>query len=128
MSEPQQYTLNQSVTIEPGPSEDSVNVWLGNVCLNFPSHLASSVFVPVGSVDNLKQQIEELLQSYGARFYADYEVDRVSHREKIEAEEAQGRMESRVRAEFADEVLELIQPEKHTNLLSIVRLKGKANE
>lgn len=65
------------------------------------------VFVPVGSVDNLKQQIEQLLQSYGARFYADYEVDRVSHREKIEAEEAQGRMESRVRAEFADEVLEL---------------------
>ena len=63
MSEPQQYILNQSVTIEPGPSEDSVNVWLGNVCLNFPSHLASSVFVPV-DIPSIEKQLEGHLASF----------------------------------------------------------------
>ena len=56
-------------------------------------------------VSGLTRQVEELLQNYGARFFADYEIDRIAYKENIEAQEAGGRMESRARKEFAEQIV-----------------------
>ena len=62
------------------------------------------LFQPL-DISGLTRQVEELLQNYGARFFADYEIDRIAYKENIEAQEAGGRMESRARKEFAEQIV-----------------------
>lgn len=62
----------------------------------------------------LKEQIVKTLQSYGARFYADYEVDRVAYGENKQSDEVRGELEGAARLEFAEAILELVYGDKET--------------
>ena len=105
-NEQKQYILRKPVTILH-ELDYSLELNLGEYMMPVDKDCFKDEFVPL-NVAGLTRQVEELLQNYGARFFADYEIDRVSHKTNIEAQEAGGRMESRARKEFAEQIVLLL--------------------
>ena len=106
-NEQQTYVLKRPINAWPNFDSNEMVVELENDDYRCSLEAFNEDFVPL-DVSGLTRQVEELLQNYGARFFADYEIDRIAYKENIEAQEAGGRMESRARKEFAEQIVLLL--------------------
>ncbi len=111
MSE-QQYILRKPVTAEVALPFVYVDFGVdGDVPEASTVAWFDEVFQPLDR-ETLTQQIENLLQDHGARFYADHEIDRIAYGEHKTSEDVQGEQENEARREFASTVVGLLYPEK----------------
>lgn len=104
---PQYFVLKKPVSIEP---YDGGELLLVDDYILLQSEIAN-LFQPFNR-ETLTQQIENLLQDHGARFYADHEIDRIAYGEHKTSEDVQGEQENEARREFASTVVGLLYPEK----------------